>query len=1106
MTSADPVPLKCPRCQHENPPGLKFCGECGALLAMVCPACGAAHAPDQKFCGECGARLGQDVPTGTFAPPKSYSQTHLRQQVATARGALEGERKQVTVLFCDIANSTALAERIGAEAMHTLLNRFFELALGELHRYECTINQFGGDGFMALAPVTYEDHARRGVLAALGIQRVLSERKEELGPGGSELAVRIGVNTGLVVVGTIGDNLRMDYTAIGDTTNLAARLQQHAEPGTILISEATHRLTRDDVRAQPLQPMTVKGRSSPVASYRVLAALPRRSPLRGLGERALSAFVGRDRDVAQLLDLLSEVEDGRGHVVGIVGEPGAGKSRLLYELRRALGDKPVTYLEGRCLSYGSSIPYGPILEMIKQNFGVLETEAADAIISKVRSGIDEVGLDADEWAPILLLFLGVREGTERLAALTPETIKARTFELIRQLCLAGSRRRTLILALEDLHWIDKISEEFLMTLVESLSGATILLLSTYRPGYRPPWLEKSFATQVSLRPLSSRDSLRVLHSVVDPQRLPESLAQVIVGKAEGNPLFLEELARSVGDHVDSSASIALPDTVQGVLQARIDRLSDPPKRLLQAASVIGREVPLKVLRAVWETRAAIDIHLLELKRQEFLYERPSADEQVYVFKHALTQEVAYESLLRPVRLALHEATAEALETIYQDRLEEHYERLAHHYCQTANHGKALEYLELANRKATNANAMLEAMAYFERAMAILEAMGETEANRHRRVLLIVNQWIVFWLLLRVPEYYELLTRNRDAAMALNEPGLFARFQLNLGHCQWVFGKFDQAAETMMHAAKLYEAAGSDMDAGPAYCMLQWIHLSLGNLDQAISWQQPALDRLGQHFDLRWYAWSFAAASWAHSCMGHYAEALRQAQTEATVAEKYHDNSLVAFANWNAALAHAYGGDFGKAVEHAEIATRKAPTPADKVWAQTYLGFAWCRGGRAGDGAELLASLAPIYEAIPFVLGQMMTIAYLGEAQWRAGQHDAAQRTLQKGLELAGANGMKFYVGCMRRLLGEVTLALNAEQVTEPLAAPHFEAGISILRDIKAENELACVCVGYARLHRQRGRVVEARDYFTRALEIFDRLGILIEPAVRSELTEPMASN
>jgi class 3 adenylate cyclase len=601
-----------------------------------------------------------DFPAGTFAPPKSYTQTHLAEQVATARGALEGERKQVTVLFCDIANSTALAERIGAEAMHSLLNQFFEFALGELHRYECTINQFGGDGFMALAPVTHEDHARRAVFAALGIQQALAARKQDMDPGGEELAVRIGINTGPVVVGAIGDKLRMDYTAVGDTTNLAARLQQHAEPGKILISEATYRLVRDDVQAERLEPIVVKGKSEPILAYKVLATMPRRSPLRGLGERALSTFVGRDRDVAQLIDLMTEAEAGRGHVVGIVGEPGAGKSRLLYEFRQALGDRKVSYLEGRCLSYGGSIPYVPILDIIKQNFAITHDDAADAITAKIAAGIKEVGLDADEWLALLLLFLGVRQGTERVAALTPETIKARTFDILRQLSLFGSRRRTLILGVEDLHWVDKTSEEYLASLVESLSGAPILLLSTYRPGYRPPWMEKSFATQVSLRPLSSADSLRVIRSASEGRTVSEPLAEAIAERAGGNPLFLEELARVVREQPQSVPSFSMPDTVQGVLQARIDRLANAPKRLLQTASVIGREVPLKLLRVVWEAPGSLDVHLLELKRQEFLFERSAAGEQIYVFKHALTQEVAHESLLTPVKQMLHEATGSAI--------------------------------------------------------------------------------------------------------------------------------------------------------------------------------------------------------------------------------------------------------------------------------------------------------------------------------------------------------------------------------------------------------------------------------------------------------------
>jgi class 3 adenylate cyclase/tetratricopeptide (TPR) repeat protein len=1039
------------------------------------------------------------APTPTFNPPKSYTQTHLEQQVTTVRAALEGERKQVTVVFCDIANSTALAERIGAEAMHALLNKFFELALGELHRYECTINQFGGDGFMALAPVAHEDHARRAVLAALGIQQAMRERKQELGPGGAELTARIGINTGPVVVGTIGDNLRMDYTAIGDTTNLAARLQQHADPGAILISEATYRLVRGDIVADRLESIIVKGKTKPIAPYAVRTAVRRRSPVRGLDERALSQFVGRDRDIAQLLDLLEEVREGRGQVVGIVGEPGAGKSRLLYEFRHAIRDAQVTYLEGRCLSYGSFIPYVPVLDILKQNFQISDSDTAEGVAAKVHAGVSEVGLDGEEWAPILLLFLGVKEGTERLAALTPETIKARTFDALRELSFSGSRRQTLIFAVEDLHWIDKISEEYLASLVESLSGFSILLLCTYRPGYTPPWIKKSFATQVSLRPLSSKDSLRVIKSVMPSEGLSETLTEMIVGKAEGNPLFIEELARAIGDQTgdsgqaNNSVSISMPDTIQGVLQARIDRLADAPKRVLQTASVIGREVPLKLLRAVWQAPSSLDVHLLELKRLEFLYEKSFVGERAYVFKHALTQEVAHETLLSTVKQGLHEATGSALESLYADKLEEYYERLAHHYCQSANKEKALEYLGLANRKAAKANAMQEAMVYFHQASSLLDSLPDTAENRHRRVSLVIDQWIVFWLLFKIPEYYDLLCRYQKSAAELEDLGLLAHFQLNLGHCLWVFGRLEEAVDTFGQAANLNKAAGVPAKAGPAYCMLQWTHLWLGNLERSLSWQDPALDGLREHFDLRWRAWSFAAGSWACSLLGRFDEGVAQAQQELKLAEEYSDNSLVSFALWNMSIAYTYKGDLANAVERAEMAVKKAPTLADKVWAQTQHGFASCRRDQTRAAAELLASLAPMYDATQFIPGQVFNTTYLVEAYWRAGDIDAAEVAAQKGLDISTRAGMKFYSGSMHRLMGEIVLAKNPDQSAEPLAGAHFEESFSLLSGTKAENELALAYAGYSRFLKARRRSGEAADYLRRATQIFDRLGTMVEP-------------
>ena len=491
--------------------------------------------------------------------PLSYTPRHLAEKILTSRSALEGERKQVTVLFCDLANSTAIAERIGPEHMHTLLNRFFALALEAVHRYEGTINQFLGDGFMTLfgAPIAHEDHARRAVLSALTLQRTLQEA--HLGtPYGVECTVRMGLNSGLVVVGSIGDNLRMDYSAIGDTTNLAARLQGIAAPGEILVSESTSRLVGGYVRIEPLPPVEVKGKAEPVTPYKAIGTLPRRSPMASRGERTLSQFVGREQELATLDALFTQVEAGHGQVVGIVAEAGGGKSRLLYESRQRWHDKRVTYLEGRCVSYGSTIPYHPIIDLVRQNCGIAEGDSAATIGAKVSFALQEVDMDAEASAPYLLQLLGVQEGTESLAALTPEAIRTRTFDTLKQMSLKGSQRRPLIFEIEDVHWIDKTSEVYLASLVESVAGAAILLLTTYRPGYRPPWIEKSYATQLSLQNLIAQDALTVVHSTRQQHALPEHLEQAIIDKAQGNPFFLEELTRAVIEHGGTAAASAVP--------------------------------------------------------------------------------------------------------------------------------------------------------------------------------------------------------------------------------------------------------------------------------------------------------------------------------------------------------------------------------------------------------------------------------------------------------------------------------------------------------------------------------------------------------------------
>ena len=699
----------------------------------ACPSCGAANTPTQKFCGECGTALPATPTLGEARVPESYTPRHLAEKILASRTAIEGERKPVTVLFCDVVSSTVLAETLGPEGMHALLNGFFETALAEVHRYEGTINQFLGDGFMALfgAPLAHEDHARRAVLAALAITRAVAERPLEAEPGRPvPLKLRLGLHTGFVVVGAIGDNLRMDYTAVGDTTHLAARLQQLAEPGAIVVSDATARLVRGYASLEALGPVQVRGRSTPVEIYHVTGPGTRRSALEATGERPLSAFVGRERELRLLENLLAEVEAGRGQAVGVVGEPGVGKSRVLLELRRTLSARDTGYLEGRCLSFGSAIPYAPVLDLVRTQCGLSDPDTPEVIAAKVRAELAKLGMDGANLAPYLLHLLGLKEEADVLGGLSPEAIKVRTFGMLRQMHLRDSRRRPLVVVIEDLHWIDRTSDEYLAFLVESLAGAPVLLLATYRPGYRPTWMDKSYATQLSLARLTARDSLSVVRSVL-PQVTPEeALTRLILDKAEGNPFFLEELARAVGDGGGATAELAVPDTVHGVLTARIDRLAETPKRVLQTASILGREFPRRLLEALWDGRA-LDEHLHELTRQEFLYERSGGDEVAYVFKHALTQDVAEATILAPRRRELHRRAADALAALDPERVRELAPLLAHHYNRAEAWSLACDYATRAAEAASAACANREALERYDQAITASTRAAIPPAGRAR---------------------------------------------------------------------------------------------------------------------------------------------------------------------------------------------------------------------------------------------------------------------------------------------------------------------------------------------------------------------------------------
>jgi tetratricopeptide (TPR) repeat protein len=693
--------------------------------------------------------------------------------------------------------------------------------------------------------------------------------------------------------------------------------------------------------------------------------------------------------------------------------------------------------------------------------------------------------------------------------MSPEVKKNRIIEALKRIVLKRSEIRPLIMAYEDLHWIDKSSEDQLKHLLESIPGARVLLIFTYRPEFVHTWGAKSFHSQVTLSRLSNRESLMMVSHLLGTQELDKNLEEFILEKTEGIPFFIEELIKSLKDLkiiekednryriTKDIKEVAIPATIQDVIMARVDSLPQEMKGLLQTVSVVGRESSYDLIKRLRDlAEQELLSHLSVLKDSELLYERGIYPQSTYIFKHALTQEVTYNSLLLKRRKEIHEGIGRAMEAQYPDRLEEHYELLAYHYGHSANADKAVQYLDLANQKAAKLNAMEEAKAYFDEAMALLDTLPETEENQHWRISLLVNQGETFMLLLKIPEYYDLLTRYEPTARELGNPELLGAFYARLGQCEFSFGNIDQAIQTLTKAAELAEASGNAEDAGYAYVFWALSHFDRGDFERVLALKEDVLRTMEQQFNLRFHTFALSIASRAYACLGRWDEAVEEGQKALSVAEEFSDNSLISWSASNLSIAYTWRGDLARAVECGELATQKAPTPVDKAFAQRSLGWAWCRSGETTRGIEFLTTVLPILRAGRFIPTEIPLMCFLGEGYWLAGEDDKARQTLEEGLEMAERYGVRYELGFAHRLLGEISLKNNSAQ-----AAPHFEKSIAIFQEIKAENELAMAFAGYGRCHKLKGQITQAQEYLTKALEIFERLGTLIEPdKVIKELT------
>ena len=1078
--------MKCAQCGAEGPTGMKFCGQCGAPLVSTCPSCGADNPPEHKFCGHCGSPLVGSAP----ARVRSRSRPDAGEG-RLGDSTLPGEMKQVTVLFCDIVNSTPLTERLGPEGMSDLVRAFLDASLAEIRRFGGTAPQFTGDGFMALfgAPLTHEDHVRRALLAALAVQRALDEGGAMAGREFDELEVRIGIHTGPVVFGPVADNLSMDYTAIGDTANLAARLQQVAEPGIILISEATRSLAEGYARVEPVGPLILKGKAEPIPAYRLLDVSHRRSGLRESLAPRTAVFVDRESELAILNNFLRQVENWHGRVVGLVGEPGIGKSRLLAEFRRQVADGRASWVEGRCLSYGTGIPYLLVLDLLRSTCGILETDTPDTVVDKVHVGLREVGMDADEDGPVLLHLLEVKNVGETPALSNPEAIKSKAFETLRQLTVKRSIQRPLVVVLEDLHWIDKISEEFVGFLAESVRDARVLMLATYRPGYHPPWIDKSCAGQMPLQPLPQDDSIRMVRSVLQVEQLVDLVTQEIVAKADGNPFFLEQLALHAGEARDLRTDLMVPNTIHDVVMARIDRLPDQTKRTLQMAAVIGREFPLRLLSAVWRGSGSLEEQLRELTRLEFVYERAETEDLIYVFRHALTQETAYGSLLERHRRIYHGAIGRALEELFTGRSDEVAELLALHFARSDEAEKSIDYATLAGEKSQRHWANNEALTYFSDALNRLDLLPDTEANRVRRIDAVIKQAEVKFALGKHAEHIEALDQIADLVHQADDPRRRTTWHYWQGFLGILTGgEPDTAIDHCNMAAKLAADAGLDEIKAYAESCLAEIYLFVGRLRETIEIGERALASFEACGNL-WWAWrTICRLNPAANALGDWEASFSYCRRALQYGEVLGDLRIKVVGLWRMGATYVHQGDPQTAVQYCDEALALGPLPFDAAMAKAVRGYGKIKLGLVDAGIADLSEAVRWFEKSGLRYSHGRYSLFLAEGFLRRGDRTAARPVIGALLETSRALGYSHLEGTACWLMGECL-------ATEALASaePYVETAMGILEGIGARNDLARTMVTRAALRQAADDLTTARYLLDRAGAIFRELGTLDEP-------------
>jgi class 3 adenylate cyclase/tetratricopeptide (TPR) repeat protein len=1095
--------MKCPKCQFDNREGTKFCEECGAKMKLECPECGAEIPLGRKFCGECGEKLdeAQEVPKTVSEP--------------------EGERKHVTVLFSDLSGYTAMSEKLDPEEVKEIMSRIFGQIAEVVAKYEGFVEKFVGDAVMALfgVPKAHEDDPIRAIKVAREIHELVNALSPEVEKRiGQTISMHTGINTGLVVTGEV-DMEKGTHGTAGDTINLASRLSSLANKDEILVGPDTYRQAEGHFTFESLEPTAVKGKAEPIQVHKVLSAKERPVTIHRLsGLRA--DLIGRKAEISELTEAVKNLRAGEGRIFSICGGAGTGKSRLVEEFKKTLNLEEIQWIEGRAYAYSQNIPYCPLIDLLNRVLQIKEDDPPEKVRKKVESGIEHLLGKKDDVIPYVgsLYSLPYPEVED----VSPEFWRSRLQEAAQTIISALAKRASTIFFLEDLHWADPSFVELLRNALLHVRQPAIVLCA-YRPifslftSHQLSGIDKIYQ-EIRLQELSPSEAQDMLESLLKTETIPSDLKRFVQQKAEGNPFYLEELINSLIESetlirdngnwkiTKSITESEISSTIHGLISGRLDRLEKETKRILQEASVIGRAFLYDILKRITDLEDRIDMGLSTLERLDLIRARSIQPDLEYMFKHPLTQEVVYNSLLKKDRHTIHEQIALVMEQLFQDRLPEFYETLAFHFKQSQSISKAVDYLMKSGEKSLKRYAVEESHQYYKEAFDLLTKKPDKSSEEEKLLIDILIKWaFVFYYRGDFKGLTHLLTTHQDLAESLDDKARLGMFNGWHGFALQCRGTTKESYEYLHRALEIGEEIGDQRIIGYACSWLTWTCAGFGLLDEAIIHGERA-QKISKSIESDHYLYfkSLGGLAFAHWYRGEKKKVFEAGRNLLEYGEKYSNIRSLVMGHGMLGTAHMVDGDLPSAIQSLERAIHISADPFYKEFPRVFLGGCYIMNGQLPEAEKALEEVVAFSREFGAEYIGVRARAFLGIASIAKGRMGKGLKMLEEAQRVCLENQSRCFYAQSEYFLGKIYLQIvegagpiSLSKMAKNIgflvrnvpfagkkAEDHLKKAIEIMEEIGAKGMLGQAYLDLGLLHKTKKRTLQAKEYISEAIKIF----------------------